>query len=171
MIEILIALILLAIPPAAYFPTLGARRVQEHQAAYKAVRDLDVRIESARAAQRKLAEFHEELGRLTAENEKLRRILPLALAIDDVRALTGSYAAANGVRFVRFEPRKPVRETPAYDQIEIEVEVTGSGAATAGFLREIENTSRIFHVSAVTMLRDPAGWRTSFVMTAFALPD
>ncbi len=169
MIEILLALIFLAVPPAVYFPTLGARRAAERDAAYKAEHELNVRIESARAAQRKLVQFHEELARLTAENERLRRILPPTLALDDARALTDSSAAANGIRINRFAPQKAVSGTPSYD--EIEVEVIGSAAATAGFLRQIENAARIVHVSSVTMARDPAGWRTNFVMTAFAVAD
>lgn len=171
MIEILLAIIFLAAPPAAYFPTLGASRAGERAAAYKAKHDLEIRIESARAAQRKLEQFHEEMQRLTGENENLRRILPPTLAVDDVEALTNSSAAANGIRMTRFEPRKPVSGAPAYDEVEIEIEVIGTAEATAVFLRQIENAARIFHVSAVTMLRDPAGWRTSFVMTAFALAD
>ena len=167
MIEILLAIVMLALPPAVYFPTIGERRSEERNAADEMLHDLDIRIESAKAAQRKLPEFREEVQRLLEENEKLRRILPRSLAIDEVRALTAAAAQDNRLRLAAFKPRTPVAGMP--DRQEIEIEVAGTAADTAAFLRRMENVARIFDVSSVTMRKDEAGWRTAFVMTAYGL--
>jgi Tfp pilus assembly protein PilO len=161
MIKALAVVAALAIPPAIYFPTLGAQRDRQIARAETEIADLDRRIEQARAAQRKLAQFHEELQRLNDELAKLRRILPPAMDVDGIRATVEQKAAARGVTLVRFAPRK--------DQ-SIDVSLTGGAAAISQFLRDVANASRILDVSYVTLHPDPAGWRADFVMTGYAMP-
>jgi Tfp pilus assembly protein PilO len=170
--QLALVLIALALPPAIYFPTLATRREQQRRELERTVGDLDLHIEQARAAQRKYKQFREELQRLDVENEKLRTILPPALVIGDISATVQSYATENGVQLARFDARQPVAEKDdAYSFVRIEVEVTGAAAATSAFLRRIANSSQIFNVDSTTMRKDPAGWRTAFVMTAYSMPE
>ena len=160
----------LIIPPAIYFPTIAAHHDAQLEQADEQLRDADVRLEQARAAQRKLPQFHEELTRLTTELAKLRQILPPDLAVDQVRADAESFAHEKGVRLTRFEEQRPEdRET--FQQVAIEMEVTGGAASTAAFFERLRNASRIYDVRSVTMRPDPTGWRTGFVVIAYAKRD
>ena len=85
-------LLALAFPPAIYFETLGAKRDQQLQSAGVQLRDLDIHIEQARSVRRKLSQFRQELARLGEELQKLRVILPPAMAIDQVRAMSDTIA-------------------------------------------------------------------------------
>lgn len=165
-----ILLLALAVPPAVYFPTLGARNDARMRAAESEIRDLTIKIEQARAAQRKLPQFHEEKDRLGQELIKLRVILPPAMQTDALRGTVESHAAAGSVRLTRFEPR-PARPLFEVQQQSIEAEVVGSAERTSQFFRDLSNDSRIMNVTSVTLRPDPAGWRTDFVLTAYALPD
>jgi Tfp pilus assembly protein PilO len=159
--KFLAILLALALPPAVYFPTLRAQHDREIQSADAELHELDVRIEQAHAVQRKSAQFREETERMAVELEKLQRILPSAPSIDEVRALTEERAAAHGVRLTRFDAATQ----------SITAEIIGPAEATSEFFRDIANATRIIDVDYVTLRRDAAGWRTSFVMTAYALPD
>ena len=159
--KFLAVVLALALPPAIYFPTLGVRREAEIRKASEDIRQLDVRIEQARAAQRKLNQFHDEVARLDAELVKLRTILPPAMNIDEVRTLTKTRAAAHGVKLDAFDPYgKSVRAS-----------VTGSASGLEEFFRDISNAPRIIDVDYVTLRRVASGWRTDFVMTSYALAD
>ncbi|PYQ59943.1 MAG: hypothetical protein DMF58_09875 [Acidobacteria bacterium] len=162
-------LLALAFPPAIYFETLGAKRDQQLQSAGVQLRDLDIHIEQARSARRKLSQFHQEQRRLGEELQKLRVILPPAMAIDQVRAMSDAIAAVNGVHVTKFEPRPPA--SGEFQQQSVVAELIGSAERTSAFMREIQNAARIIDVSSVTLQNDPAGWRTDFVMTCYALPD
>jgi Tfp pilus assembly protein PilO len=159
--RILAIILALALPPAIYFPTLNAQHDAEIKRADSEIRELDMRIEQAHAVQRKTAQFHAEVSRLDEELAKLRRILPPAASIDEVRALTEERAAAHGVRVTRFDVGSQ----------SINAEVIGPAEATSEFFRDIANAARIIDVDYVTLRQDPAGWRTDFVMIAYALPD
>ncbi len=165
MIKALAVIATLAVPPAIYFPTLGAQRNEQIKRAETEIADLDRRTEQARAAQRKLAQFHDEVQRLGDELGKLRTILPPAMDVDGIRAIVEEKAAARGVTVARFAPRPATAREQSID-----VELTGSAEATARFLRAIQNAARIFDVSHVTLRPDPAGWRTNLVMTGYAMP-
>ncbi|HSP17731.1 MAG TPA: type 4a pilus biogenesis protein PilO [Thermoanaerobaculia bacterium] len=167
--QFVLILIALALPPTVYFQTLGEKRERQSRMADSAILDLDRRIEQSRAAQRKITQFHEELDRLAVENEKLRRILPPDLSVGEIRALIDANASQTGVRIARFEPRKPVKDV--YTFLSIDMEVIGNAGATSEFLRRTSDATTILNTSAMTIRKDPAGWRTDFVMTAYALPD
>ena len=67
------------------------------------------------------------------------------------------------------EPRPPA--SGEFQQQSVVAELIGSAERTSAFMREIQNAARIIDVSSVTLQNDPAGWRTDFVMTCYALPD
>ncbi len=158
----LLAIILaLALPPAIYFPTHRGRHDEKIQRADAELHELEVRIEQAHAVQRKAAQFRVETTRMAIELEKLRGILPPTASIDQVQALTMERAAADGVRVTRFDAGTQ----------SIRAEVIGSAEATSDFFRDIANATRMIDVDYVTLRKDAAGWRTDFVMTAYALPD
>jgi Tfp pilus assembly protein PilO len=170
--QLVLVLIALALPPAVYFPTFGERREKQRRELERTIDDRTLHIEQDRAAQRKYTQFREEMQRLDVENEKLRRILPPSFAIGDIATTVQSYATENGIRVERFDARKPVAEKgDPYSFVKIDVQVTGNATATSAFLRRLSNSSQIFNVDATTMRKDPAGWRTDFVMTAYAMPD
>ena len=150
------------LPPAAYYNTLGEQRAKQIETDSMKLKELTLRVEQARAAKRKLSQFHEEAARLAEELAKLRIILPPAMDIDGIRALAEEKAAARGVRLTKFA----VRENQSID-----AQVIGPAEATSAFFSDIANASRIIDVTYVTLRKDPGGWRTDFVMTSFAMPD
>ena len=159
--KFLAVILALALPVAIYFPTLGKRRERQNAKAEEAIRQLDMRIEQARAAQRKLNQFHEEVARLDTELAKLRTILPDAMNIAELRTITATRAATHGVTLNGFST----------DGKSIHASVTGSASALAEFFRDLSNAPRIIDVDYVTLRREAAGWRTDFIMTSYALAD
>ncbi len=159
----LAVLLALGIPPAVYFTTLEPKRNQRLRGAEAEIAELDKRVEQARAAERKLPQFRDEVRRLDLEIDKLRDILPTAIDLEWVRTKTEAAAERNGVRLTRFEDKAAAR--PPHS----EGEVAGSAEGTAGFLRDIQNASRIIDATSLTMRKDAAGWRTGFVLTTQAL--
>ena len=159
--KILAVLLALALPPAIYFPTLGERRDAEIKKASEDARELDVKIEQARAAQRKLDQFHEEVARLDGELAKLRTILPPKMNAGEIRALTASRAGAHGVQLRAW----------AFDGKSFLVAASGSASGLTEFFRDISNASQVIDVDYVTLHRDAAQWRVDFVMTSYALAD
>jgi len=167
-LKFLAILAVLAIPPAVYFETLGAKRKADLQAADQQLAELDMRIEMAKAAQRKLPQFRAEMTRMSADLERMNTILPASPAIDDIHALVESTAAENDLQLTQFDPGKPTTGNALEEQT-MTAEVVGSAEGTAAFLKKIGNASRLINVSGVTATKDPAGWRTDFLMTTYAL--
>jgi predicted RNase H-like nuclease (RuvC/YqgF family) len=66
----------LIVPLAAYYP-VKQEREKTIETQEKQIKELDMHIEQAKAAERKLAQFHEEVQRLNEEVAKSRRILPI----------------------------------------------------------------------------------------------
>jgi Tfp pilus assembly protein PilO len=160
--HVVFLLLAVALPPVAYYNTLGAKRAKQIETDSIKFKELDVRVEQARAAKNKLSQFHEESARLAEELAKLRRILPPAMDIDGIRALAEEKASARGMKLTRFD----VRENQSID-----AQVVGPAAATSEFFSDIANAPRIIDVTYVTLKKDPGGWRTDFVMTSYAMPD
>ena len=160
--HVVLLLLAVALPPVAYYNTLGAARAKQIETDSMKLKELNVRVEQARAAKRHLSQFHDESARLAEELAKLRRILPPAMDIDGIHALAEEKAAARGMRLTRFA----VRENQSID-----AEVVGATMATSEFFTDIANAPRIIDVTYVTLRKDPAGWRTDFVMTSYAMPD
>lgn len=160
--HVILLLLAVALPPVAYYNTLGAQRAKQIETDSVKLKELTIRVEQARAAKNKLAQFHDESARLAEELEKLRRILPPAMDIDGIRAIAEEKAGARGVHLTKFV----VRENQSID-----AEVVGAAMATSEFFTDIANASRIIDVTYVTLRKDPAGWRTDFVMTSYAMPD
>ena len=163
-------LLALIAPPAIYFPTLGAKRDAEIAHLDAAVRDLDMRYEQARAAQRKMTQFQEERVRLDEERTKLRNILPPTIDIDELHRFVEDRADAANVRLTKFDAAVE-RHMPPPDHQSIDAEILGDAAATSGFFERLANMSRIVNVTHVTMRPDRTGWRTGFVISTYALPD
>ena len=160
--HVILLLLAVALPPVAYYNTLGAARAKQIEADSMKLRELTVRVEQARAAKNKLSQFHDESARLAEELAKLRRILPPAMDIDGIRAIAEEKAAARGVRLTKFA----VRENQSID-----AEIIGAAKATSEFFADIASAPRVIDVTYVTLRKDPGGWRTDFVMTSYAMPD
>ena len=160
--HVILLLVAVALPPVAYYNTLGAQRTKQIETDSLKLKELTVRVEQARAAKNKLSQFHDEAARLGEELAKLRTILPPAMDIDGIRALAEEKAAASGVRLTKFA----VRENQSID-----TQVVGTAVATSDFFSDIASASRIIDVTYVTLRKDPDGWRTDFVMTSYAMPD
>jgi len=162
--KFLAVLLAVALPLVAYYPVYQDReatiRTLDEQ-----IRELDMHIEQAKAAQGKLSQFHEEVQRLNVEVVKLRRILPPDPALNEIRDIADRVAEKSGVRIDRFQPRQAIRTE--YVEVPIETEAEGSIEALASFFGALRNTMRIINVSNVTLERG----RAKFLMTAFALPD
>jgi Tfp pilus assembly protein PilO len=164
----LVILLALILPPLLYFPTVAPRRNAVTAKAEAELYELEERVEMARRAQGKLAQFREEAATLDRELTKLRRILPPEMAIEDLRGLATTIASEQGVSLERFEPRA-VEDASPLQRLSIEIAVVGSAASIAAFLEKLENTSRILDVSDVALRRDPAGWRAQFLSTTHAM--
>jgi Tfp pilus assembly protein PilO len=166
--RVLAVLAALIIPLAVYYPVFQERQ-KTIETAEKEITELDKRIEQARSAQRKLPQFREELHRLDVENEKLRRILPPDLALNDLRAIVETIAADSGLHLERFQPHEPKKGESI--ELAIDTEATGSIQSIARFFDSIRNSSRIINASYITLQKTPAGeWQTKFLMTTFSLP-
>ena len=159
--KLLAVLLALALPPAVYFPTFGARREAEIRKASAQLRELDTRNEQARSAQRKLDQFHAEVARLDEELVKLRAILPTAMNIDEIRSMTETRAAAHGVKLNAFD----------FNGKSVRASATGSASGLTEFFRDVSNAPRIIDVDYVTLRKDAAGWRSDFVMTSDVFAD
>ena len=154
----------LALPLVAYYPVYQDREATI-RTLDKQIYELDIHIEQAKAAQRKLSQFHEEVQRLNEEVAKLRRILPPDPAVNEIRDIVEGVAEKSGIRIDRFQPRQAIRTE--YVEVPIETEAEGSIEALASFFDALHNTARIINVSNVTLERG----RAKFLMAAFALPD
>ena len=160
--HVILLLLAVALPPVAYYNTLGTAHAKQIDKDSLKLKELTVRVEQAHAAKNKLSQFHEEAARLAEELVKLRTILPPAMDIDGLRAIAEEKAAARGVRLTKFA----VRENQSID-----AEIVGAAGATSDFFSDIANAQRIIDVTYVTLRKDPGGWRTDFVMTSYAMPD
>ena len=152
MIRVLALIVAFAIPPAIYFPTLGAHRAERLHAAREQLAQLDI----ARTAS------------ATPVVDRSGERLPPAPAIDEIHALTESVASDNALQLTRFEPGLATADNALQSQ-SVKAEVVGTAEATAAFLRKMETASKIVDVSHVTLTKDPAGWRTAFVITTYAM--
>ncbi len=168
MMKFLAVVAALVIPPAIYFPTLGAHRDQRVAQAQQQLAELDLRIQMAKTAQRKLPQFRAEMVRLESELGKLHSMLPPVPAIDEIHSMTQSLAAENGIALTHFDPGT-LKDDNALQEQTMTAEVVGSAEGTAAFLRQIQTASKIIDVSGVTVTKDPAGWRTDFAMTTYAM--
>lgn len=164
----LIVVIALALPPAVYFPTFGAERNEQLRKAQNHLDEVDMRIEQARSAERKLPQFRAEMERLGQEIDKVNQFLPPTPAIEEIHQLTESIASDNDLRLTHFEAGAP-KALSQVQEVTITAEVIGTAQGTAEFLRKIQSASKIIDVSDVTLTKDPAGWRTDFLMTTYAL--
>ncbi len=159
----------LILPLVAYYPVYQDRE-KTIEAADKEIHELEVRIEQAQAAQRKLQQFHEEVQRLNDEVTKLRRILPPDPALNEIREMVETTANTASVRIERFQPGQAVRHD--YVEVPIDTEAVGSLDALASLFDALRNKSRIINVSDVTLEKaSNSSWRAKFLTTAFALPD
>jgi Tfp pilus assembly protein PilO len=160
--HVVLLLAAIALPLVVYYNTLGAQRQKQFDQDYMRLKELNVRVEQVRAAQRKLSQFHEESARLASELLKLQTILPATMEMDQIHTLVQAKAEARGVRLTRFD---------ADENQSVTAEVIGATEATSEFFRDIQNAERIIDVSSVTLSKDPAGWRTDFVMRSYAMTD
>jgi Tfp pilus assembly protein PilO len=164
----LAVLVALALPLVAYYP-VNQDREATIRSLDNQIRELDMHIEQAKAAERKLSQFHEEVQRLNLEVAKLRRILPPDPALNEIRDVVDGVAETSGVRIDRFQPRQALRHD--YVEVPIDTEAEGNLAALASFFDALRNKNRIINVTDVTLEKGAPRWRAKFVMAAFALPD
>ena len=166
-VAVLLALI---VPPLAYFPTMGKQHDQQQQSADAQLHDLEVRVAEARAAGQKMQQFLEEQTRLAADLEAYRVTLPPKPSTSDILRTLETAATSKGVRLVRFAPRAPT-SSPPLQVVSVEVEAEGGAVLIDALIKDLggqpQPGKRFLTVSGVT----PAGIRTSFVVTGYALPD
>jgi Tfp pilus assembly protein PilO len=160
--HVVLLLAAIALPLVVYYNTVGAKRQKQFDQDYMRLKELNVRVEQVRAAQRKLVQFHEECARLAVEAAKLPAIFPATMEMDQIHTLVQAKAEARGVRLMRFD---------AGENQSVTAEVIGGTEATSQFFRDLQNAQRIIDVSSVTLRKDPAGWRTDFVMRSYAMTD
>ena len=163
----LLTLAALAIPPALYIPRAQGIEYARTRLENK-IRETEIRVEQARAAQRKITQFHEERQRLDGEMEKLLQILPATITTDDVHRRIESAAAISGVHILGFEPyRQGIDRDFRYQWIAIETD--GSAASTAAFLTDLTLAEPILTSSNVQMKKSKAGWHSRVFVETFAL--
>lgn len=167
--RVLVVLAGLIIPLVVYYP-VNEDREKTIQNLDSQIMELDKKIEQAHAAERKLAQFHEEQERLNAEVIKLRRILPADPNLQEVREMADEAAAKSGVRIERFQPGPPIKGS--YVEIPLDTEATGSAEALGSFFHIVRDKSRIINVTNITLYKaDRNTWRAKSRMATFALPD
>jgi Tfp pilus assembly protein PilO len=154
----------LIVPLAAYYP-VKQEREKTIETQEKQIKELDMHIEQAKAAERKLAQFHEEVQRLNEEVAKSRRILPPDPALNEIRDVVDGIAETSGIRIDRFQPRQVIRHE--YVEVPIDIEAEGSITAFASFFDALRNKTRIINATDVTLEKG----RARFLMTAFSVPD
>jgi Tfp pilus assembly protein PilO len=166
MVAILAAII---IPLAVYFPVYQERE-KAIERADKEIRELDLRIEQAQIATRKLPEFRDEVVRLDTELAKLRRILPPDPTLNEIRDHVDAAAGASAVHIDRLQPGRATRRD--YVATNIDTEAAGKLEALEAFFYRLSVKSRIIDVSKATLLKEPGGvWRVKCAITAYSLPD
>jgi Tfp pilus assembly protein PilO len=158
----------LVIPAVVYYFAFARANDEQQRRADAEVSNLDTRIEQGRAAQRKLTQFHEEVGRLGEQIVTLQRILPPDLRVPEIHDAASRKAAAAGVQLTRFAADQP-SQRDGYEEISIDAEVVGSIEGIEKFFQAIERNSRIINLSSVTLRKGVGGdWTASFVMTSYA---
>jgi len=168
-VKFLAILAALVLPLVAYYPVYQDREATI-RTLDKQIHELEMHIEQAKAAQRKLSQFHEEVQRLDVEVAKLRRILPPDPALNEIHDIVDGVSKGSGVRIDRFQPRQALRHE--YVEVPIDGGAEGTIDALASFFDAVRNKTRILNVSDLTLQKRDAGrWRATFLMTAFALPD
>src|ERR1700730_18224247 len=91
----------LIVPLAAYYP-VNQEREKTIETQEKQIKERDMQIEQAKAAERKLAQFYEEVRRRNGEVAKSRRILPPDPALNEIRDVVDGIAETSGIRIDRF---------------------------------------------------------------------
>jgi Tfp pilus assembly protein PilO len=119
--------------------------------------ELAKKIESGRAAEKKLPQFREEVKRLELELEKLRRILPSSRNTEEIikklKALVdqGDFV----LRRMTFPPLAPSADSEVYSEWPISVSVEGSYHNLAILFNRLSNFSRIVNVEQFTITAAP----------------
>lgn len=158
----------LALPLMAYYPVYQNRE-ETITTLDKQIYLLDMHIEQARAAQRKLSQFREEVQRLNEEVAKLQRILPPDPGLKEIRDVVDAAARTSSVRIDTFQPRQALSHE--YVEVPIDTGAEGTIDALASFFEALRNKTRILNISDVTLEKaTPPRWRAKFLIAAFALP-
>jgi type IV pilus assembly protein PilO len=124
------------------------------KAADAKIKDLDTKIQQGRAAQRTLPQFEEEVRRLKAELDKLRRILPSTRNTEEIikkiKSLvdTGDFVL-HRLTFPKIAPPKEGGEP--YAEWPINVSVDGRYHNLAILFNHLSNFSRIMNVEQITI--------------------
>jgi Tfp pilus assembly protein PilO len=169
----LILILAFGVPPAVYFPTIGASLKEKLRNADAESMPLDPRIEQARSAKRKLTEFHDAARRVAEETQTLTAILPATAELYAMRDKVAEAAALTGVQFTRFEADPPTRiaKGDPYQEIFVEAQVVGEPEATAAFFQMVANAPRLMSISAARMRKASNRWRTDFTITSYVMLD
>jgi len=169
-LKLLSILLALVVPPAIYFPTVEARHDREQRAADQQLARIEGRAQDARTAQQDPTGFQQDAAHLAQDIEQYRVTLPPTLATSDIFRLLEQSTGRNGLRLVRFAPRAPAKSGPL-EIVSIEAETEGPPDGVAALLRDLGDRPqpgrRYLTFSGVTS----SGTHTSFVVTAYALPD
>jgi type IV pilus assembly protein PilO len=123
-------------------------------AADSQLRDLEVKIEQGRSAQRKLPQFREEVKRLNAELMKLRSILPSTRNTEEIikRIKTLVDAGNFTLRKLTFPPLAPAQGSDPYAEWPISISVDGRYHNLATLFDHLSKFKRIVNVEQITIV-------------------
>jgi hypothetical protein len=156
---------LLTVPAQLWYFTIEPARRERIHVADTEIYELDKRIEMARAAERKLPQFRNEVSRLEVEHAKLMWLLPPQSAEPNTPAVFSSAAHENPTVVVRSVMTDRAKIEAAWIERVWQVD---AGAATfsalAGFFGTFATTSRALGIERVDFQRDGNRWRASAVI-------
>ena len=137
------------------FETLRKQIAQEE----KRYSDLEKKINEGRAAQRRLPQFREEVGRLELELDKLLKILPTQRNTEDLLRRVRQLTEQGDFRLVSVTP-KGRSERDFYYEWPIQVRLQGTYHNLALFFDRLSRLSRIFTVDSLRIGSRQSGQHT-----------
>lgn len=176
------------VPVGIYNSTAGERRDQAIRSEEDQIRDLDRRVEQARAADRKLPQFREEWHRLEFELDTLRVPLPVnpdgdrfaveasSLFVKPPRKLAVGLrdniegaAERSHVILTHCAPHRVVTRDDGLRQLSADVSVSGNLRDIDNFLGALEAKSLIIYVPSVALQKKADGtWQADLVASSFS---
>lgn len=125
--------------------------------------ELDKRVEQAKSAQRKYAQFREEASRLDVERVKLDLLMPS----DDLLGRQVETAAAkNDIQLLGIEPLKPV-DREFYVERAHDVALRGSIESIDAFLQRFYMPSPLATIARIELHREGEVWRATPRLMSF----
>jgi Tfp pilus assembly protein PilO len=151
---------LASLPWQVWHFVIEPQRDKRLETAELELRKIDKRVEQSHAAQRKYAQFHEEVDRLRKEVTHLSRILPRESAETPYPEVLSSAARKYGVTLTSVTPRIP-RKDLVYVERRYDLEAAGTLPALVAWLGAFERNRRIVALPRIELCRDGSEWRAN----------